>query len=67
MNFWIESRRDDLLTVCWVGSISSPSNDGEARQLTGRANLVHAARWLLERGPRYVIIKKGEHGASIFS
>ncbi len=66
MNFWIESRRDDLLTV--LGRVDLITlNDGEARQLTGRANLVHAARWLLERGPRYVIIKKGEHGALLFS
>jgi len=66
MNFWIESRRDDLLTV--VGRVDLVTlNDGEARQLTGRANLVQAARWLQERGPRYVIIKKGEHGALLFS
>ena len=42
-------------------------NDGEARQLTEQANLVHAARWILDRGPKYVIIKKGEHGAFLFS
>jgi sugar/nucleoside kinase (ribokinase family) len=66
MNFWIENRRDDLLTV--LGRVDLITlNDGEARQLTGRTNLVHAARWLLEHGPRYVIIKKGEHGALLFS
>jgi sugar/nucleoside kinase (ribokinase family) len=66
MNFWIENRRDDLMTV--LGRVDLITlNDGEARELTGRTNLVHAARWLLEHGPRYVIIKKGEHGALLFS
>jgi sugar/nucleoside kinase (ribokinase family) len=66
MNFWIENRRDDLMTV--LGKVDLITvNDGEARQLTGRTNLVHAARWILDHGPRYVIIKKGEHGALLFS
>jgi sugar/nucleoside kinase (ribokinase family) len=66
MNFWIESRRDDLLTV--LGRVDLVTlNDGEARQLTERPNLVHAARWILDRGPRVVIIKKGEHGALMFT
>lgn len=66
MNFWIESRRDDLLTL--LGRVDLITlNDGEARQLTGQPNLVHAARWILERGPKYVIIKKGEHGALMFT
>ncbi len=66
MNFWIDSRRDDLLTV--LGRVDLVTlNDGEARQLTGRPNLVHAARWILDRGPRVVIIKKGEHGALMFT
>jgi sugar/nucleoside kinase (ribokinase family) len=42
-------------------------NDGEARQLTEEYNLVRAARWILKRGPKRVIIKKGEHGAYMFS
>jgi sugar/nucleoside kinase (ribokinase family) len=37
-------------------------NDSEAAQLTDEPNLLRAARWLRERGPRYVAIKKGEHG-----
>ena len=41
--------------------------DAEARQLTEKANLVKAARWILERGPGHVIIKKGEHGAFMFT
>jgi sugar/nucleoside kinase (ribokinase family) len=66
MNFWIESRRDDVLAV--IARVDLVTlNDGEARQLTGLPNLVQAARWLLERGPRHVIIKKGEHGAFMFT
>jgi sugar/nucleoside kinase (ribokinase family) len=66
MNFWIESRRSDLITL--LGRVDLITlNDSEARQLTERANLVVAARWILEHGPRYVIIKKGEHGAFMFT
>lgn len=66
MNFWIESRRADLLTL--LGKVDLITlNDGEARQLTEQANLVHAARWILERGPKTVLIKKGEHGAFMFT
>ncbi|MFL5577124.1 MAG: PfkB family carbohydrate kinase [Gemmatimonadaceae bacterium] len=65
MNFWIESRRPDLLELLKRVDLIT-LNDGEARQLTEQANLVKAARWIMERGPRYVIIKKGEHGAFMF-
>ena len=66
MNFWIESRRSDLIEL--LGHVDLITvNDGEARQLTEKANLVRAAKWILERGPRYVIIKKGEHGAFMFT
>ena len=66
MNFWIESRRPDLLEL--LGHVDLITlNDGEARQLTEKSNLVKAARWLLERGPTHVIIKKGEHGAFMFT
>jgi sugar/nucleoside kinase (ribokinase family) len=65
MNFWIESRRPDLLKlIAHVDLITL--NDGEARQLTDCFNLVKAARWIMERGPKLVIIKKGEHGAFLF-
>lgn len=65
MNFWIESRRPDLLDL--LGRVDLITlNDGEARQLTEKVNLVHAARWIMAKGPRYVIIKKGEHGAYMF-
>ena len=66
MNFWIESRRDDLLAL--LGHVDLITvNDGEARQLSEKANLVKAARWILDRGPRTVVIKKGEHGAFMFT
>ena len=65
MNFWIESRRPDLLELMKHVDVIT-INDGEARQLSDRANLLKAARWILERGPRYAIIKKGEHGAYMF-
>ena len=65
MNFWIESRRDDLVEL--LGRVDVITlNDAEARQLTGEANLVRAARWIMEHGPRTVVIKKGEHGAFMF-
>ncbi len=66
MNFWIESRRPDLLKL--LGKVDLITlNDGEARQLTEQSNLVQAARWILARGPRTVLIKKGEHGAFMFT
>ncbi len=66
MNFWIESRREDLLTLLKQVDLIT-LNDGEARQLTEKANLVQAARWILDRGPHTVVIKKGEHGAFMFT
>ncbi|HVH38766.1 MAG TPA: PfkB family carbohydrate kinase [Gemmatimonadaceae bacterium] len=66
MNFWIESRRADLLEL--LGHVDLITlNDGEARQLTEQSNLVQAARWILARGPKTVLIKKGEHGAFMFT
>jgi sugar/nucleoside kinase (ribokinase family) len=66
MNFWIESRRPELVEL--LGRVDLITlNDGEARQLTEQANLVHAARWILDKGPKHVIIKKGEHGAFMFT
>lgn len=66
MNFWIESRRPELLELLKQVDIVT-LNDGEARQLTEQANLVKAARWIMDIGPKHVIIKKGEHGAFLFS
>lgn len=66
MNFWIGSRRADLLEL--LGHVDLITlNDAEARQLTEQANLVQAARWIIARGPRTVLIKKGEHGAFMFT
>lgn len=66
MNFWIESRRPDLVEL--LGHVDLITlNDGEARQLTEHTNLVQAARWILDKGPKHVLIKKGEHGAFMFT
>jgi sugar/nucleoside kinase (ribokinase family) len=66
MNFWIESRRPDLVKL--LGHVDAIMlNDGEARQLTDCANLVKAAKWIMSKGPKLVIIKKGEHGAFMFT
>jgi sugar/nucleoside kinase (ribokinase family) len=65
MNFWIESRRTDLVAL--LGRVDVITlNDAEARQLTEQANLVRAAQWIQAKGPRIVIIKQGEHGAFMF-
>ena len=66
MNFWIQSRRPDLLRLLERVDLVT-LNDGEARQLTEKANLVQAAEWIMARGPKHVIIKKGEHGAFMFT
>ena len=66
MNFWIQSRRPDIIELLKHVDLMT-LNDGEARQLTEKSNLVQAAQWIMARGPRHVIIKKGEHGAFMFS
>src|SRR5215208_6201113 len=66
MNFWIESRRADVLKLLEHVDLIT-LNDAEARQLTDEFNLVKAARWIMARGPKHVIIKKGEHGAFMFT
>jgi sugar/nucleoside kinase (ribokinase family) len=66
MNYWIESARDKLLEVlarCHIALM----NEAEARQLSGEANLIAAARRLLDCGPGVVIVKKGEHGSMMMS
>jgi sugar/nucleoside kinase (ribokinase family) len=66
MNFWIESKRDDLLRL--LGRVDMLfANDAEVRQLSGETNLAKAGRWIQAQGPRYVAIKKGEHGAVLFT
>ncbi|HEU4558797.1 MAG TPA: PfkB family carbohydrate kinase [Longimicrobium sp.] len=66
MNLWIDIKRDHLLKLLERVDLLLV-NDGEARQLSGDFNLARAARWILQRGPRYLIIKKGEHGAILFT
>jgi sugar/nucleoside kinase (ribokinase family) len=66
MNHWIEHTRDGLLEVLRrVDAVIL--NDGEARMLTGERNLIRAGQRVLELGPKVVIVKKGEHGAFLFS
>ncbi|NLR59641.1 sugar kinase [Chitinophaga polysaccharea] len=65
MNFWMEVALDDLLKVLKKVDVLMV-NDGEARQLSGEYSLVKAARKIMAMGPRYLIIKKGEHGALLF-
>ena len=65
MNFWMDSALDDLHNVMKNVDVIT-INDEEARQLTGEYSLVVAARKIHTMGPKYVIIKKGEHGALLF-
>ncbi|HSI68787.1 MAG TPA: PfkB family carbohydrate kinase [Gillisia sp.] len=65
MNFWMDNTWDDLLKVIAKVDVIT-INDEEARQLTGEHSLVRAARKIEELGPKYVVIKKGEHGALLF-
>jgi sugar/nucleoside kinase (ribokinase family) len=65
MNFWMETAMpelEDLLKQVDVLLI----NDAEARQLSGQYSLVKAARTILSMGPKFLIVKKGEHGALLF-
>ncbi len=65
MNFWMDIALDDLINVIKNVDVIT-INDEEARQLTGEYSLVVAARKIHEMGPKYVVIKKGEHGALLF-
>jgi len=65
MNFWMEIAMDDLKAVLQKVDVLLV-NDGEARQLSGEFSLVKAARSILQMGPKFLIIKKGEHGALLF-
>jgi sugar/nucleoside kinase (ribokinase family) len=65
MNFWMEIAMDDLMkTISMVDVLLV--NDSEARQLSGEYSLVKAAAAIMKMGPKYLIIKKGEHGALLF-
>jgi sugar/nucleoside kinase (ribokinase family) len=61
MNLWIDIARDDLRALM-KHIHGMVLNDGEAKMLTGKSNLVSAAEDVLEMGPQFVVIKKGEHG-----
>jgi cytidine kinase len=64
MNLWIDGARDELLkTLAAVHGVLL--NDSEARMLTGQNNMILAGRAILDLGPRFVVIKKGEHGAML--
>lgn len=66
MNFWMDNALEDLYEVLKRIDVIT-INDEEARQLTGEYSLVVAARKIHEMGPKYVVIKKGEHGALLFN
>lgn len=66
MNFWMEVAMDDLKEVLKMVDVLMV-NDSEARQLSGEFSLVKAAKKIMEMGPRFLIIKKGEHGALLFN
>lgn len=65
MNFWMDCALEDLMNVIKKIDVIT-INDEEARQLTGEYSLLVAARKIHEMGPKYVVIKKGEHGALLF-
>ncbi len=65
MNFWMDNTLDDLKKVISKVDVIT-INDEEARQLTGEYSLVVAAQKIMEMGPNFVVIKKGEHGALLF-
>lgn len=65
MNYWIENEREELLETLRTWDFLL-INDGEARMLAGEPNLRRAAGSILEMGPHTVIVKRGEHGATLF-
>jgi len=66
MNFWMDIALDDLHTILKRVDVVT-INDEEARQLSGEYSLVNAAKKIHKMGPKYVVIKKGEHGALLFN
>jgi len=66
MNFWMDLFMDDLKEALKEVDVLT-INDEEARQLSGEYSLVKAAKLILAMGPKYLIIKKGEHGALLFN
>ncbi|HET6228301.1 MAG TPA: PfkB family carbohydrate kinase [Bacteroidia bacterium] len=66
MNFWMDIALEDLKKTLTMVDVLTV-NDAEARQLSGEYSLVKAAQKILKMGPKYLIIKKGEHGALLFN
>ncbi len=66
MNFWMDNTMDELMEVIKKIDVIT-INDEEARQLSGEYSLVRAAQKIHAMGPKYVVIKKGEHGALLFN
>ncbi|CAN5287618.1 PfkB family carbohydrate kinase [soil metagenome] len=66
MNFWMDIAMDELLKTIAIVDVLTV-NDAEARQLSGEYSLVKAAQKILAMGPKFLIIKKGEHGALLFN
>lgn len=65
MNFWMDNCLDDLLEALKNVDVLT-INDEEAQQLSGEKNLISAAKKIKTMGPKYLVIKKGEHGALLF-
>ena len=65
MNFWMEIALEDLKAVLKKVDVLMV-NDSEARQLSGEVSLVKAAKIIMDMGPKFLVIKKGEHGALLF-
>ncbi|HEX8328533.1 MAG TPA: PfkB family carbohydrate kinase [Hymenobacter sp.] len=65
MNFWMDIALEDLIATIEMVDVLS-INDEEARQLSGEYSLVKAAKKIMGMGPKFLIIKKGEHGALLF-
>ena len=66
MNYWIDGSRESFVSLLDRVDILMV-NDEEARQLADEPNLLKASRWIRERGPDIVVVKKGEHGAILFA
>ncbi|MFC1590843.1 PfkB family carbohydrate kinase [Candidatus Omnitrophota bacterium] len=66
MNFWILSKKKELLKVLKKVDLLL-LNDSEARMLSGDHNIIRAGKWIISKGPKMVVIKKGEHGSLFMS
>jgi sugar/nucleoside kinase (ribokinase family) len=66
MNFWMDTTWNELIETLTMVDVLT-INDAEARQLTGEHSLVKAAKKIFTMGPKFLVIKKGEHGALLFN